>query len=511
MADYDLAIIGGGLNGAAIARDAAGRGLRVVLIEQDDLGSGQSACLGLMQGRVTAIEKGALRRIRRSLVERDRWLHNAPHLVRPLPITMPAHEGRRPLWPLRAMLHVYDRLAPGRVLPRSETLDITHHEAGVPLKRPFGLAFAWPECLADVSRLAVLAAVDAAERGATILTGARCVRADRGKIWQLALVDRGRRTSMSARALVNATGAWIPSVTDTVLRLKPPPVRLTIASQIVVRRRFDYDGIYAFQNGDGEFIYAAPWHADFTIIGTAARPFVGDPAIAAASAVDIDQLCRTINRYFRERVEPSDVVYAQSAAHAFSARGGDPHLGTVLRDASRGAAPLVTVFGGDVTLSRRRAEIAVDRLTPFYPMSPPWTARTPLPGGDVSWQAIGDEAERVRERWPFLNAKEAARFVSAYGTRTGRVLGDARTRSDLGPQFGPDLTGAEVRYLMAHEWSRFPDDILWRRSKLGLSMPKAARDALAQFMMSPPLSAEGDPQPLAPELSPSRPDAKTGA
>jgi len=153
----------------------------------------------------------------------------------------------------------------------------------------------------------------------------------------------------------------------------------------------------------------------------------------------------------------------------------------------------------------------VDRLTPFYPMSPPWTARTPLPGGDVSWQAIGDEAERVRERWPFLNAKEAARFVSAYGTRTGRVLGDARTRSDLGPQFGPDLTGAEVRYLMAHEWSRFPDDILWRRSKLGLSMPKAARDALAQFMMSPPLSAEGDPQPLAPELSPSRPDAKTGA
>lgn len=509
MADYDLAIIGGGLNGVCVARDAAGRGLRVILIEQDDLGSGSSACMGLMQGHVTGIEKGALRRIRRSLTERDRWLDNAPHLVRPLPMTMPAHEGR-PLWPLRAMLHVYDLLAPARVLPRSTTLDITHHDAGVPLKRPFGLAFAWHECLADVSRLQVLAAVDAAERGATILTGARCVRADRGNIWQLALIDRGRRTSVSARALVNAAGAWIPSVADTVLRMKPPPIDLMAASQIVVRRRFDYDGVYVFQGDGGEWTYAAPWHKDFTIIGTARRAFVGDPASAAISAADIDQLCRTINRYFRERVEPSDVVYAQSSAHAVSARGGDPRLGTVLRDTRRRAAPLVTVFGGDVALSRRRAEMAVDRLTPHYPMSPPWTASAPLPGGDVSWQALGDEADRARERWPFLDANEAVRLVSAYGTRIGRVLGDAKASSDLGPQFGPHLTGAEVRYLMTHEWARFPDDILWRRSKLGLSMPKQARDALAQFMMLPSLGAAGDAQPLAPVLSHSLPDAKTG-
>lgn len=510
MADYDLAIIGGGLNGVCVARDATGRGLRVILIEQDNIGGGQSACMGLMQGNVAAIEKGALHRIRRSLTERDRWLRNAPHLVRPLPMTMPAHEGR-PLWPFRAMLHVYDRLGPDRVLPRSTTLDITHHDAGVPLKRPFGLAFAWHECLADVSRLSVLAAVDAAERGATILTGARCVRADRGSTWQLALVDRGQRTSVAARALVNATGAWIPSVADTVLRLTPPPVKLMAASQIVVRRFFDYDGVYVFQGESGEWTYAAPWHNDFTIIGTAASPFVGDPASAAVSAADIDQLCRAINRYFRERVEPSDVVYAQSAAHAISARGGDPHLGTVLRETRRRAAPLVTVFGGDVALSRRRAEMAVDRLTPYYPMSPPWTAGAPLPGGDVPWQTIGDEADRVRERWPFLDAKEAARLVSAYGTRIGRVLGEAKTRGDLGPQFGPHLTGAEVRYLMAREWARFPDDILWRRSKLGLSMPKEARDALAQFMMSPPLGDVSDPQPLAPVLSHSRPDAKTGA
>lgn len=505
MADYDLAIVGGGLNGALIARDAAGRGLRVVLIEQDDLGSGQSACMGLMQGHVTAIERGAFRRVRRSLIERDRWLRNAPHVVRPLPVFMPAQEERRPLWPLRAMLHVYDRLAPQRVLPRANTLDITHHEAGVPLKRPFGLALTWAECMADVSRLAMLAAIDAAGRGAAIMTGARCVRADRTTIWRLALVDRGQRTSLTARALVNAAGAWIPSVAETVLRLKPPPVQLMAASQIVVRRRFDHDGMYAFPVGGGGWIYAAPWHGDFTIIGTAARPFVGDPAIAAASAADIVGLCRAINRYFRDSIEPADVVYAQSAAHAVSLRD-DPHLGSVLRDVRRGSAPLLTVFGGDVTMSRRRAEIAVDRLTPFYPMTPPWTANAPLPGGDVAWQETGEEAERVRERWPFLDETEAIRLVSAYGTRTDRVLGVARTRGELGPQFGTGLTGAEVRYLMTHEWARFPDDVLWRRSKLGLSMPKQDRDALAQFMLSPP---HDDPQPLAPVLSHSRPGVKT--
>lgn len=508
MADYDLAIIGGGLNGASIARDAAGRGLRVVLIEQDDLGSGQSACMGLMQGHVAAIEQGAFRRIRRSLTERDRWLHNAPHVVRPLPVFMPALEERRPLWPLRAMLHLYDRLAPERVLPRSNTLDITHHEAGVPLKRPFGLALTWAECLADVSRLVMLAAIDAAGRGAVIMTGARCVRADRTGIWRLAVVDRGQRTSLTARAVVNAAGAWIPTIAETVLRLPPPPLQLMTASQIVVRQRFDHDGMYAFQAESGGWVYAAPWHTDFTIIGTATRPFAGDPAIATASASDLTGLCRTINRYFRDGIDPADVVHAQSAAHAVSPRG-DPRLGTVLLDARRGSAPLLTVFGGDVTMSRRRAEIAVDRLTPFYPMTPPWTANAPLPGGDSAWHEIGEEAERVRERWPFLDMREAVRLVSAYGTRTDRVLGVARSRSELGPQFGPDLTGAEVRYLMTHEWARFPDDVLWRRSKLGLSMPKQARDALAQFMMSPPLDDHDDPQPLAPELSHSRPDAKT--
>lgn len=489
MADYDLAIVGGGFNGVCMARDAAGRGLRVVLIEQGDLGSGHSASMGLMQGHFTSIEQGALRSIRRSLAERSIWLCNAPHLVRPLTMTMPAHDDHRPSWLIRSMLHVYDRLSPPPELPRSRTLDVTHHEAGVPLKRPFGLAFSWPECFADISRLLVLTAVDAAERGATVMTGARCVRADRTDVWRLALVDRGRRTSITARSLANATGAWIPSVAETVLRIAAPAMKFVVSSQIVVKRRFDYDGGYAFQNADGKLIYAAPWHADFTIIGSTRRAFSGDPAIVSASASDVDYLCRAINRYFREPVEPADVVHVQSALHPAGMRGGTAETGTVLFDGRRKAAPLLTVFGGDITMSRHRAEIAVSRLTPFYPMSRPWTATAPLPGGNFPWHGLDTQIDRARERWPFLGAREAARLVTAYGTRLDEVLGGARTVDDLGMRFGPVLTAAEARYLMTKEWARFPEDILWRRSKLGLSMPRESCDALARFM------AESDRRP----------------
>ncbi len=490
MADYDLAIIGGGLNGVCMARDAAGRGLRVVLIEQGDLGSGHSASMGLMQGHFTGIERGALLGISRLLAERGKWLNNAPHLVRPLQMTMPAHDDHRPPWMIRSMLQIYDRLSPRQGLPRSASLDVTHHEAGVPLKRPFGLAFAWSECVADISRLLVLAAVDAAERGATVMTGARCVRADRTDIWRLALVNRGRRTSLTARALANAAGAWIPSVAETVLRIAAPPMKLMVSSQIVLKRRFDHHGVYAFQNNDRELIYAAPWHGDFTIVGNAERPFTGDPAIVSASAEDVNHLCRATGRYFREPVEAVDVVHLQSALYPAGLRGGDGGIGTVRFDAGRKAAPLLTVFGGDATMSRRRAEMAVSRLTPFYPMSRPWTATAPLPGGDFPWDRLGDQIERAQERWPFLDARQAARLVAAYGTRLEVILGAARSRDDLGPRFGPDLTAAEARYLMTNEWARFPEDILWRRSKLGLSMSRESCEALARFM-----TTAAEPQP----------------
>ncbi|SDJ13995.1 MULTISPECIES: glycerol-3-phosphate dehydrogenase [Bradyrhizobium] len=485
MADYDLAIIGGGLNGVSIARDAAGRGLRVILLEQGDLGAGaSSASPRLIHGDLAGLERRRFLRVHRALAERDIWLRIAPHLVRPMRFAIPAHSDERPAWQLRSWLLLYDRLASRNGLPASATVDVTHHPVGNALKRPFGTAFEYSDCVVDDSRLVILNAVDAAARGAVIRTGARCTRAERGATWRLVMIDRGHRQVVTARALVNATGAWTASVAETVLRQPPPNAAIVQMSQIVVRRLFDSDNVYVFQNSDGRLIFASPYERDFTLIGTVGRAFRGDPAIVATSAGDVAYLCDAANRYFRERIEAVDVVRTVSGVNMAMgpASQRSPRDGAMTFDHGRGKAPLITIFGGDVTTSRRRAEKAVSKLTPFYPMSARWTARTPLPGGDFAWGRFENEVDAARERWRFLGEEQARRLVAAYGTNVKTILGEAKDRADLGPSFGPELTGAEVRYLMAQEWARFPDDILWRRTKLGLTMPPGDREALAAFM-----------------------------
>jgi glycerol-3-phosphate dehydrogenase len=485
MADYDLAIIGGGLNGTSIARDAAGRGLRVILLEQGDLAAAaSSASPRLIHGDLSVLERRAFLRVRAALAERDIWLRIAPHLVRPMRFVIPAHSDERPSWLLRAGLLLYDRLASRTRLPASETVDLTHHPIGNALKRPFGTAFEYSDCVVDDSRLVVLNAVDAAERGADIRTGARCVRADRLDVWRLAIIDRGHRQVITARALANASGAWTASVAETVLRMPHPNVSTAKMGQIVVRRLFDTDNVYVFQNSDRRLIFASPYERDFTLIGSVGRAFKGDPAAVSMDAAEVAYLCDAANRYFRERVEPSDVIRTVSAANMVvdPASKRARRDGAMAFDRRRGKAPLLTVFGGDVTTSRQRAERAVSRLTPFYPMSPRWTAKVPLPGGDFAWARFDDQVDIAMARWRFLTESEARRLVAAYGTRLQDVLGEAGSRADLGPAFGAELTAAEVRYLMAKEWARFPDDILWRRSKLGLTMQPRDREALAQFM-----------------------------
>jgi glycerol-3-phosphate dehydrogenase len=488
MADYDLAIIGGGLNGVSIARDAAGRGLRVILLEQGDLGSAASgASPRFVHGDLAVLERRRLRRVRAQLAERDIWLGIAPHLVRPMRFAIPAHSDERPPWLLRAGLWLYDRLAQPSGLPGAVTVDVTHHPLGNALKRPFGTAFEYSDCVVDDSRLVVTTAVDAAERGADIRTGARCVRADRLDVWRLAVIDRGRRRVITSRALANASGAWAASVAETVLRLPPPRAGAMQISQIVVRRLFETDNVYVFQNRDRRLIFASPYERDFTLIGTVSHAFKGDPAAVSMAAADVAYLCDAANRYFRERVEPSDVIRTISGANLAI----DPASRRAARDgamrfeARRGKAPLLTIFGGDVTTARLRAERAVSKLTPFYPMSPRWTATAPLPGGDFAWQRFEAEVDRARERWRFLDEAEAQRLVGAYGRRLADVLGEATDRAGLGPSFGPQLTGAEVRYLMTKEWARFPDDVLWRRTKLGLTIKPEQRDSLAAFMAQP--------------------------
>jgi glycerol-3-phosphate dehydrogenase len=488
MADYDLAIIGGGLNGVSIARDAAGRGLRVILLEQGDLGAGaSSASPRLIHGDLAGLERRHFLRVRSALAERDVWLRIAPHLVRPMRFAIPAHSDERPAWQLRSWLLLYDRLASRSGLPASATVDVTHHPVGNALKRPFGTAFEYSDCVVDDSRLVVLTAVDAATRGAVIRTGARCTRAERGKEWRLATKDRGFRQVITARAVANATGAWTSSVAETVLRVAPPKVAAVQMDQIVVRRLFDSDNVYVFQNSDGRLIFASPYERDFTLIGTASHAFKGDPAIVAMAANDVAYLCDAANRYFRERIETVDVVRTLSGANMVPASAGGRHQrdGAITLEHGRGKAPLLTVFGGDVTTSRLRAERAVSKLTPFYPMSARWTAKAPLPGGDFAWDRFDNEVDEVRERWRFLGEDQARRLVAAYGSNAKVILGEAKERSELGPAFGPELTGAEVRYLMSREWARFPDDILWRRTKLGLTMPVSDREALAAFMATP--------------------------
>jgi glycerol-3-phosphate dehydrogenase len=499
MADYDLAIIGGGLNGVSLARDAAGRGLRVILFEQGDLGgAASSATSRLVHGDLAALERRGFLRVRAALAERDIWLVIAPHLVRPTRFAIPAHANERPPLHLRTGLWLYDRLA-GRRLPDTTTLDVTHHPLGDALKRPIGTAFEFSDCLVDDSRLVVLTALDAAERGAEICTGARCVRADRETAWRLAVIDRGHRRVVTARSLANATGAWSASTAETVLRQPAPRVTARRVSQIVVPRLFDVDAVYVFQNSDDRLIFASPYMREFTLIGTVAQPFTGDPAVVTAPAADVGYLCTAANRYFRHAIAPADVVRTISGANMVFSRGsgGAGMAGVMSFDAGRRRAPLLSMYGGDVTTARRRAERAVSKLARFLPMTRCWTATAPLPGGDFVWDQFDARIEAARERWRFLTEPEAQRLVGAYGTRLADVLGDAKSRADLGQSFGPELTEAELRYLMTREWARFPDDILWRRSKLGLTMPAAEREALAAFMSAMMRTSQASAEPRA--------------
>lgn len=488
-ADFDLAIIGGGINGAGIARDAAGRGLRVLLAEQNDLASGtSSASTKLIHGGLRYLEHGAFKLVREALIEREVLLRMAPHIIRPLRFTLPPSPDRRSPLLLRFGLFIYDHIGGRKILPATRTLDLTHHPVGQPLKRRYKLAFQYSDCWVDDARLVVLNAVDAAARGAAIRTRTKCVRAERGEVWRLTLLSHGRREVATARVLVNASGPWVGSVMENVLRTpEAAQARLVKGSHIVVPKLFDHDSAYIFQNADGRVVFALPYEGDFTLIGTTDEIFTGDPAGVAPSHAEIDYLCKVAMDYFRAPVGPADVVWSFAGVRSLHDDGSakpeditrDYHLEL---DESFHTAPLLTVYGGKITTYRRLAEVALKRLAHFFVLRPPWTATAPLPGGDFAFHAVETEIAQARRTWPFLDDRHARRLVRAYGTRILRILGDAKTQSDLGICFGADLTEAEVRYLMAEEWAQEVDDILWRRTKLGLHFTPDQRATLSRFM-----------------------------
>jgi glycerol-3-phosphate dehydrogenase len=488
---FDLAVIGGGINGAGIARDAAGRGLKVLLVEQNDLASGtSSASTKLIHGGLRYLERGALRLVREALAEREVLLRMAPHLVRPsrFALPLPPEQGSALRLRLRLGLFIYDHLGGRRILPGTRTLDLTHHPVGVPLKRRYRTAFEYSDCRVDDARLVVLNALDAVERGAVIRTRTRCARAERDDIWRLILMSRGTREAVTARALVNAAGPWVGEVAENVLRTtQVARARLVKGSHIVVRRLFDHDAAYLFQAGDARVVFALPFERDFTLIGTTDEDFSGDPAGAAPTHAEIDYLCKAVNAYFRSLTGPADVVWSFAGVRSLyddgSARATDTtrdyHL--VCEEGFR-LAPLLTVYGGKITTYRRLAEAALSRLASYFALRPAWTATVPLPGGDFAYDAAEAKVAQARRAWPFLSEDYARRLVRAYGTRIDRVLGNAKSLADLGRCFGADLTEAELRYLIAQEWAREADDVLWRRSKLGLRLDARQRAAVADFM-----------------------------
>lgn len=489
MADFDLAIIGGGINGAGIARDAAGRGLRVLLVEQGDLASGtSSASTKLIHGGLRYLEHGAFLLVREALKEREVLLCNAPHIIRPLRFLLPPQpEMRSPLL-LRIGLFIYDHLGGRRILPPTRTVDLTHNPLGTPLKRSYRSGFLYSDCWVDDARLVVLNALDAAERGASIRTRTKCVRAERGEEWRLILNAHGKREVVTARALVNAAGPWAGFVAETVIRMPGPArVRLVKGSHIVVRKLFDHDTGYIFQNPDRRVVFALPYERDYTLIGTTDESFHGDPAGVAPSGAEIAYLCDTATRYFRQPVAPADIVYAFAGVRSLNDDGSkrpedvtrDYHLAF---DKSFGNAPLLSVYGGKITTYRKLAEAAMKKLAEVFTPSRPWTACVPLPGGDFPYDGVEAQVALALRTWPFLDEQHAERLVRAYGTRIADILGKADSYEALGMRFGADLTEAEVRYLMTKEFAVDADDVLWRRSKLGLRFADIERAALQRFM-----------------------------
>jgi glycerol-3-phosphate dehydrogenase len=420
MADVDLAIIGGGINGAGIARDAAGRGLRVVLVEQGDLAAGtSSASSKLIHGGLRYLEHGALRLVRAALSERDVLLRMAPHLIRPLRFVLPLDSRYRSPALLRLGLFIYDKIGCRELLPPTRSVDPAVDATGVPLRRHFHRGYEYSDCVADDARLVVLNAVDAAERGAAIRTRTRCVRAERGDTWRLILNARGVREVVTARVLINAAGAWADIVAETVLRQKPSGrLRLDKGSHIVVPRLYEHDRAYILQAPDGRVVFTIPFQRDFTLIGTTEQSFSGDPAIVVPTEAEIDYLCGVVSSYFRATIVTADTVWGLCGRALYDDGASKPQdVGrdyALVLDAAAAAAPLLSVYGGKLTTFRRLAEDALSALARYLPRTRRWTAGSTLPGGDFACDGIAALVERTLRQWPFLRKEHAERLVGAY-------------------------------------------------------------------------------------------------
>ncbi|BCI66311.1 glycerol-3-phosphate dehydrogenase [Acetobacter aceti] len=490
---YDLLIVGGGVNGTGIARDASGRGASVLLVEQDDLASyTSSASTKLIHGGLRYLEYYEFRLVREALIERDRLLSIAPHIMWPLRFVLPHSPEQRPVWMIRLGLFLYDHLAPKMKLPKSRALNLNTHSAGQPLQDQYKKGFVYSDGWVQDSRLVVLNAMDAANRGADIRTRTRLVSARRvNGIWEAEIEDmrKGGTKTVRAKGVVNAAGPWVARLLANQLDLpNSKSVRLVKGSHIVVPQIFDGPQCYIFQNPDKRIVFAIPYEQRFTLIGTTDVTWNEEPGLVQISPEEVKYLCESVNRYFKEDVKPSDVVWSYAGLRPLyddaAANASAVTRDYVLDLDNTDGAPLLSIFGGKITTFRKLAEHALEKLAPVLPAvgGYSWTADAALPGGDLGTGGFEAALNRFRDAAPFLSLPLAWRLMRTYGMRAYDVVGTAKSLSDMGEDFGQGMTANEVDYLIANEWARAPEDVLWRRTKIGLHMTEEQRQRVGAYI-----------------------------
>jgi len=491
----DMVVIGAGVNGAGIARDAAGRGLSVLLCEKDDIAQGTSSRSGkLVHGGLRYLEYYEFRLVREALKEREVLLENAPHIIWPMRFVLPHNRELRPAWMIRAGLFLYDHLGGRRRLPGSRGLKLRQCPEGEPLKEEYTKGFEYSDCWVDDSRLVIFNALDAQRCGAEVLTRTTCENAERrNDVWEVTLrqMNTGERRHVRARCVVNAAGPWVDRVLKSSLGYEGPDrVKLVKGSHIVVPKPYRGGQAYLLQNTDKRVIFVNPYEGDKLLIGTTDILYEGDPDRVAIEQEEIDYLCGVVNRYFRTPISSKDVVSSFSGIRPlFDDKAENPSA--VTRDYvfditdDNGEAPLLSVFGGKITTYRRLAEHALERLAQYFPgMGSAWTDGRALPGGDIPNADFDIYLDRLRDRFPVIPDVTLRRLGRAYGTITERILNGAERLDDLGHHFGADLYERELRYLVEEEWAGTAEDVLWRRTKLGLRFSAEETRALGGWLQS---------------------------
>ncbi len=493
--DYDLVIIGGGINGAGVARDAAGRGLSVLLLEARDLACGtSSSSTKLIHGGLRYLEFFEFNLVRKALQERERLLHIAPHLISPMKFVLPHDPKTRPFWMIRAGLFLYDHLAKRKSLPKSTGMDLAQDIIGAPLIDEYKKAFIYSDCWVDDARLVVLNARDAADRGAEILTHARCTNITaHDDHWKIAYRPDGHKRDkhVSASMVVNAGGPWVRQILDDCLdtdKIAPHPnVRLVKGSHIIIPRSFDGDHAYIVQQSDRRIVFAIPYEHNYTLIGTTEENFDGDLYDPRISDEELDYLCNAYNTHFKSPITRKDILWSYSGVRPLF-DDGDTNPRTVTRDYvlhtnANNGPKMISLFGGKLTTYRVMAQEVVDKLLHLdNRYAPPWTADEPLPGGDIPNADFPSFVAAQSDLYPWLPPESLTRYCKSYGTCMDKFLSGAKSTDDLGQDYGDHVYEAEIVYMLAYEFARDSEDIFWRRSKLGIHVNETTIKAVEKAL-----------------------------